>query len=81
MLLIQYGDVSAEPDTTERKALEELVSAGYTNILEIEGGYINWADYYAPNGKKRPPKRTYTVNHSAPGTICVGAEFGTEIKM
>ena len=57
-------------------AMEILVEQlGYTNAVEVAGGYLAWTDCYSPAGRARPPQGKFKYETGAPGTVCVGAEL------
>jgi rhodanese-related sulfurtransferase len=36
-------------------AMLNLVSVGYPNCLQVQGGYHGWTNVWSPSGKRRPP--------------------------
>jgi len=59
----------------EDEVMMELVESGYVNVAKALGGYKNWAYYYSPNGKRRPPQGKYKTDHFSSGTSCVGSDL------
>lgn len=50
-LIVMCGD--GGPDSAQ--AVAALVGAGYTEVLQMEGGYAGYTAVWSPSGKRRPP--------------------------
>eukprot|EP00667_Euglena_gracilis_P026851 EG_transcript_32712 len=63
-----------------REAMAAMWEAGYRTAVEVRGGYKAWCWHFLPNGRRRPPQGTYTIDFSSAGTVCVGAELDNNYK-
>jgi len=75
IMILGYGDNEERDSGYINALMQRLASLGYSELVEVRGGYEMWLRFYSPGGKRRPREGKFMNDLSSGGTICVGSDF------